>query len=101
MGDRITLHNKLKAILGSDQVYFQPPETVKMEYPAIIYKEDIFRSDYADNTSYLIHTGYTITLITKKHQEDTILKILKLPKCMHDRQYISDNLYHNAFTMFY
>lgn len=37
MGTRLELQNKLEELLGSRHVYFQPPESVKMEYPAIKY----------------------------------------------------------------
>lgn len=37
---RIDLQYLLENILGSRHVYFQPPETVKMNYPAIVYSLD-------------------------------------------------------------
>ena len=40
MGTRLELQSKLEEILGSRQVYYQPPETVKMEYPAIVYRQN-------------------------------------------------------------
>lgn len=37
---RIDFQHLLEEILGSPHVYFQPPATVKLEYPAIIYSLD-------------------------------------------------------------
>ena len=44
MGTRIELQSKLEELLGSRQVYYQPPETVKMEYPAIVYSKSNIRT---------------------------------------------------------
>ena len=37
---RLELHEILCTILGSRNVYFQPPESIKMNYPAIVYGLD-------------------------------------------------------------
>ena len=37
MRDRLDLHECLCKILNSNNVYFQPPENVRMNYPAIVY----------------------------------------------------------------
>ncbi len=39
----------LVSLLGSDNVYFQPPPTVKMQYPCIVYKRDYLNTEFADN----------------------------------------------------
>ena len=38
--DRLILHDELITLLGSSNVYFQPPTSIKMNYPCIIYKLD-------------------------------------------------------------
>ena len=38
MSKRVDLGNKLKEILGSNNVYFQPPDNLKMVYPCIRYR---------------------------------------------------------------
>ena len=35
---RNDLQKLLVEVLGSKNVYFQPPESVKMKYPAIVYQ---------------------------------------------------------------
>lgn len=42
MGTRLELQSKLVELLGSKHVYYQPPESVKIEYPAIVYSKTIF-----------------------------------------------------------
>ena len=39
MASRLNLHNSLIEALGTKSVYFQPPESVKLVYPCIIYEE--------------------------------------------------------------
>ena len=42
MANRLDLQALLEDLLGSRNVYYQPPESVKMNYPAIVYAlEDI------------------------------------------------------------
>lgn len=40
MASRLNLQTFLEEILESRNVYFQPPESVKMKYPAIVYALD-------------------------------------------------------------
>ena len=44
MKTRLELQNKLEELLGFRHVYYQPPESVKMEYPAIRYSKSMIRS---------------------------------------------------------
>ena len=37
MKTRLELDEELVKILGSKNVYFQPPESLKLNYPAIVY----------------------------------------------------------------
>ena len=46
---RLKLHERLVEILGTDHVYFQPPENFKLEYPAIVYSRKQISNRFADN----------------------------------------------------
>lgn len=37
MANRLNLHEEFATLLGSNNVYFQPPESVKLNYPCIKY----------------------------------------------------------------
>ena len=50
---RLELHELLCGLLGSRHVYFQPPESVKMRYPAIVYNLDYIENKHADDGVYL------------------------------------------------
>ncbi len=100
MKNRIELDNKFREILNSTNVYFQPPESVKMQYPCIRYRVNDYGTGYADNLPYKIEKSFMGTIITKNADSDIIEKILKLPKCRFDRFYTADNLYHWVFIIY-
>ena len=88
-------------ILGSNNVYFQPPESVKMRYPAIKYSLDNVQNTYADDLPYLSAKRYKVTIIDR--DPDSLLPGLmnSLPFCRMDRWYAADNLNHWVFTIYY
>lgn len=98
---RIELQYILESILGSRNVYYQPPETIKIKYPAIIYTLDSIRRTNADSILYNHNCRYSLTYISKNPDDDKILDILSLPNSSLDRRYTADGLYHTAFTIFY
>lgn len=52
MGSRLELQSELEKILGSRNVYFQPPASVKIKYPAIVYSRKSIDNNFANNTVY-------------------------------------------------
>lgn len=99
---RLELHEKLCSILGSRHVYFQPPETVKMKYPAIVYKRTGYRIIRADNGMYLKIAEYDVTYINDDPDKDLSDEMLSaFQYCRVDRPYTADNLYHYVYSVFY
>ena len=101
MGSRLELHDKLKEILGSNFVYFQPPESLKMNYPAIVYQLSDIDNTYANNAVYKQALAYDVTVIHNNPDNDVFLKVSSLPFCRFDRHFKSDNLNHYVFTLYY
>lgn len=100
MRERTELHQILTNIMGQDPVYYQPPS--KIQYPCIIYHIDDYDIKNADNSKYLKMRRYQIVFIrTSTKKDDRIEQILDLPYCSFDRQYISDNLVHDSFTLYF
>ena len=100
MHTRLELQEKLEDILGSRNVYFQPPENLKIQYPAIIYTRATLWNDFADDIVYGQRWGFDITLIDANPDSPFIKDISKLPKCRFDRHYVVDNLNHDTFTIY-
>ena len=101
MSSRLELQTKLEELLGSRNVYYQSPESVKMEYPAIVYSKEKIDTTNANNSSYLKRVRYSLIVISKKPDDPVIDKLLEMPYCSYDRQYKSDNLNHDVLTLYY
>ena len=95
------LQAKFEELLESRHVYYNPPASLKMKYDAIVYSRDRINSVFADNTQYMQSYRYEVTTITEDPDAPIIGKISRLPMCAHDRHFVSDNLHHNVFTLYY
>lgn len=97
--NRLKLDKMLRDLLGSDYVYFQPPESLKIKYPAIIYRRNGIVNDYADNNIYNQTINYSITVIDYDVDSEVVSKIARNRQFKYDRHYKSDNLNHDVFTI--
>lgn len=91
----------LESVLGSSNVYFQPPESMKMSYPAIVYCRTKIDNKHANNRVYLQSKAYQLTVIDKDPDSKIVKKVSKLPLCSFDRHFTSNNLNHDVFTLYY
>lgn len=99
MNRRLELHEILKGFCPN--VYFQPPENLKMIYPCIVYRRANGNTLFADNNPYRIYVRYTIIVIDKDPDSEIIPKIAALPMCTLDRHYTYENLNHDVFNITY
>lgn len=101
MSDRLELQSKLEDLLGSRNVYYQPPNSTMMRYPAIVYSRKNIRTEHANNSVYRKRNCYELTVIDTDSDNPVIELLLELPYCSFDREYKSDNLYHDVFTLYF
>ena len=101
MSRRLELQAILVGVLGSSNVYFQPPATLKMLYPCIRYQRGVISTKHANDRMYSNMTGYTITVIDANPDSLIPGKLLALPMCAFDRHYTADNLNHDVFIKYY
>lgn len=101
MGTRLELHELLKDTSGIDNVYFQPPPTLKRVFPYIQYERDYAKTIFADNEPYNHRKRYLITVVDPDPDSDIPDKIRALPMCVFDRHYAADNLNHDVFKLFF
>ena len=94
---RKELQSLLENILGSRNVYFQPPENFKMKYDCIVYKREPYYNKHADNLVYAQRPGWIVTHISTSPLSQVVQSLSRLPTCRHEQSYIADNLYHNVF----
>lgn len=107
MNKRFELHEilcELVNITGPDgdrHVYFDPPPSVRMKYPAIRYSRKNIDNSYANNAVYKQGKAYEIVVIDSDPDSVIVSKVSQLPGCSYDRHYKSDNLNHDVFTIYY
>ena len=98
---RLDLHNQLVEILESSNVYFQPPENVKMVYPCIVYSRRTGYSANADDQVYRYSQAYDVTYISKDPDDGFVEKFMRgFGKARYDRHYTSGNLHHDNFFLY-
>ena len=97
---RLELQDIFCDILGSSNVHYQPPNNIKMNYPAIVYKLADIKPNYANDGVYLSHTRYMATFIAKEPDNDVVYKIVNLPTARFIRMYTEENLYHYVYELY-
>lgn len=98
---RQQLQADLQALLGSSNVYFQPPESVKMQYPCIVYQRDNASTIFADDHPYRHTQRYQVTVIDRNPDSEIPDKVAKLPMTTYNRFFAVDGLNHDVFVMYY
>lgn len=101
MAPRNELQNLLEEILGSRNVYFQPPANVQIQYPCIVYKRDSANTKFAGNTPYNFRQRYMVSVIDTHPDGDILTKIANLPLCTYNRYYTADHLHHDVFNLYF
>ena len=96
---RTDFHEALKALLGSDSVYFQPPPSIMLKYPAVVYERSRLQQAYGDGCVYSVRPRYTVTLIYKDPDSPLPKKFAEYPQTRHERHFAKDNLYHDVYVM--
>jgi len=101
MGRRLDLNTLLTGVLGSTNVYFQPPDSTKMLYPCIVYQRDDAITEFAGNRPYSYTKRYQVTVIDRNPDSEIPDKVAALPMCKFNRFFISDNLNHDVFELYF
>jgi hypothetical protein len=101
MSHRTDFQTLLESVLGSDAVYFQPPPTVIMKYPCIVYERSNSDTKFADNYPYSIQARFKVTVIDRDPDSLIPSKIAKLQKCRFETHFTADNLNHDVFNIYF
>lgn len=105
-GNRLVLHDIFIDILGTrgkpvSRVYFQPPPSIKMEYPCIIYKRDDVQNFFSNDALYFGMKQYSVTVIDKNPDSLIHDKILSLRYCSFSTHFEIDGLNHDVYKLYY
>ncbi len=86
---------------AGDHVYFQPPATVKMAFPCIVYSLEDIDVKHADNRKYNSKKCYTVTVIDKNPDSVIPEYVSDLPYSSFSRHYTANNMHHFSFRIYY
>lgn len=95
------LQSKLTELLETSNIYYQPPESLKMKYPCVRYSKSKPDVKHADDMKYINKDCYELTVIANSSDDEMIDKILQLPYSSFDRHYVSNNLHHDVIILYY
>jgi hypothetical protein len=99
MAPRLQLHQLLETFI--ENVYFQPPINITLNYPCIIYKRDFADTKFADDIVYNHTLRYMITVIDRDPDSEIPSKVASLPMCLFNRFYTADNLNHDVYSVYF
>ena len=101
MANRLDLQHSLEEVLGNKNVYYNPPESVKMKYPAIKYSLKNIKNVYADGAIYNQNAEYELILIDKDPDSKYVNEIYKKhTRSTFSRSYTADGLHHWVFNLY-
>ena len=99
---RMVVQDKLETLNNVRKVYYQPPASIKIEYPCVIYTLSNYLSNRANNRLYLDWPRYTVTVIDKNPESEIPDQLKNLTNgfvVTFDRFYTYDNLNHWVFDL--
>jgi len=108
MGTRLQLHDILVKLMtevdpkyATEHVYFQPPSNIRMKYPCIVYQRNSGNISHADDIPYTVNRRYQITVIDKNPDSVILDKVEQISGISFDRHYVSDNLNHDSYNLYF
>ena len=106
MDRRLKLDQELRdlqeEILGYQHTYFEPPESVRMKYDAVVYQRTGYDTVKANDKNYIVRDQYQVMVISRDAETALPKAILEhFSYCSPGRPTVTDNLYHFPFTIYY
>ena len=100
MPSRLELQAELLKFLPN--VYFQPPPSITMKYPCIIYNKTGRNRHFADDVIYLSQQGYQITVIDA-NPDSTVAEDIEahFQYCGIGQYFTADKLNHTTLSLYY
>lgn len=96
---RLELQNKLLEICPN--VYFQPPASLQMSYPAIRFKVADRKNKFGNDVVYGQSHYFEVTVIDFDPVSEVFDKVSMLPTAKFNNAYSADGLNHQVFTINY
>lgn len=100
MARRLDLQQELSELISPAKVYFEPPETMKLSYPCLVYSVSNIDIKHADNTPHVLNWRFQLTYITTDPDDPAVDKLSRLSAVRFDRSYRSGSLQHFVFQLY-
>lgn len=97
---RAELHEELAEILGSRNVYFQPPAEAQLACPCIIYTLAKVNNKHADDITYKRNFAFKVTLIHSDPDNVIVDKLMDMKYSEFDTSFKTQGRNHYVFTIY-
>jgi hypothetical protein len=101
MDRRLQLQALLANIPGVTKAYFQPPPSLSMTYPCIVYERDDASTQYANNLPYRNMQRYQVTILDYDPDSQILNGVAALPTARFSRHFTADKLNHDVYTLYF
>lgn len=98
---RVDLGTLLRETTEVENVYFQPENGFKLQYPCIVYNRDGSNTQHANNHPYAIRKRYLITAIFRDPDSPIPDRIEWLPEVSLQQVFTRSNLYHYIYNILF
>ena len=98
---RIEFNSILVGVLGSNNVYYQPPKDSVMQYPCIVYELDDAHRRAADNGAYSWIPRYQVTFLRHEVDSPVSQKLAMLPTSSFSRHFATSGVNHDVFAIYH
>lgn len=100
---RLDLQAELESVLGSRNVYYQPPTSKMISYDAIVYSKGNGYQRFADNKTYNYTHSYALTVIYKHPDSDITDRLVEHFQMIYVERtgIVIDGLYHDYLKLYY
>lgn len=99
MDQRLKLQALLQGLMGEHKVYYQPPATLTMSYPCIVYELGGSENRYADDIKYNRIRTYQVTVIDRNPDSTFPELVEQIPYTEMNSTFVQDSLNHFVFTL--
>jgi hypothetical protein len=98
---RTDFQSVLEGLQEGTSVYFQPPSSLSLDYPAIVYNRDFGKTEFADNTPYVGTWRYLVIVMDRNPDSPLVDLMQKMPMTSYVRHFARDNLNHDVFYVYF
>lgn len=97
--DRLKLHTILSGYI-KDTPQYQPPGTLYLQYPSLVYHVIDIETDYANNEIYSATIVYEVTYISRDVTDNTPFQMIaEIPYTTFSNAYVVDKLNHTLLNI--